>query len=273
MQSKTVGPGIVREVVADLDPSPKPHHRASSPQSVAAASAEPATLAVEMPASPVWDSWAIIPSNHGRRSRTKGIAILACVALPLLLVFIFSNPKLGLTSTPPGKLSGQVVNAVLNSSDPASDFVPPLPNGLKPPSAPAIQPTIDTSNAKAADDTADDTSEEESDGTAPPENSPAVKPARMAPVANKAVVSPIDRVDREPLPTVSQRKTAVVQVSRRENLFEFALENYGKSSRTIVDDICRSNPQLRGPYDMLAVGEWIQLPSEPSTLTADSGAR
>lgn len=64
-----------------------------------------------------------------------------------------------------------------------------------------------------------------------------------------------------------------MQVTRRENLFEFAFENYGKSSRTIVDFIRRANPQITGPYDMLQAGEWIQLPSELAALPSEARAR
>jgi len=70
-----------------------------------------------------------------------------------------------------------------------------------------------------------------------------------------------------------RRKTSLVQVSHRENLFEFALENYGKSSREIVDDICRLNPQVGGPFDMLTAGQWIQLPSDVSAFTSAAEPR
>jgi hypothetical protein len=62
-------------------------------------------------------------------------------------------------------------------------------------------------------------------------------------------------------------------VTHRENLFEFALENYGKSSRTIVDAICQLNPQISGPYDMLKEGEWIQLPSGPIEVSSQAENR
>jgi phage tail protein X len=68
-------------------------------------------------------------------------------------------------------------------------------------------------------------------------------------------------------------KSSVVEVTHRENLFEFALENYGKSSREIVDDIRQLNPQLTGPYDMLKAGERIQLPDESGNVTAPEKAR
>jgi len=65
----------------------------------------------------------------------------------------------------------------------------------------------------------------------------------------------------------------VVQVTHRENLFEFALENYGKSNRKIVDDIVQLNPQINGAYEMLRAGESIELPSEPASLTSEAQDR
>src|SRR6202035_3000114 len=76
----------------------------------------------------------------------------------------------------------------------------------------------------------------------------------LAPVAKtERIVPPLAR-DRDR--SAGPRKNSVVQVTHRENLFEFARENYGKSSRTIVDAICQLNAQINGPYDMLQAGEW-----------------
>jgi hypothetical protein len=51
-------------------------------------------------------------------------------------MFALSEPKFGLSQTLPGRVSAQVVNAVLNSRDPNADFVPPWLNKLKPPQPP-----------------------------------------------------------------------------------------------------------------------------------------
>jgi phage tail protein X len=82
----------------------------------------------------------------------------------------------------------------------------------------------------------------------------------------------------EDVPAQDRRRPAanqstIVQVTHRENLFEFALENYGKSSREIVDDIRQINPQISGPFDMLKAGEQIKLPDEPGIATAPEKAR
>ena len=311
MQSKTIGADILREVVADLDPSPRPSHRGKAPAApppiraaapaaaVAARGSEPAPVAApslaassvaapsvaarvartpasSMAAAPIWNSWAIAPPHPQRSFPGKGLAILACVAVPVALVLVFSNPRLSLSGTPAGKLSGQVVNAVLSSGDPNSDFVPSLPNGLKPPSAPAIGPANDTSSSSPASGpppTADDavSTGDPTSGAAVPQPSAEPETPAAVNVATKSLdrsAAPVDPADREAKPV--NRRESVIQVSRRENLFEFALENYGKSNFTIVDDIRRLNPQLKGPYDMLQPGEWIQLPSEPASTPPES---
>jgi type II secretory pathway predicted ATPase ExeA len=305
-QSEVIGAEILREVVADLDPSPRPAHRANTPAFVPAlrpaavpvSDPTPASISTPPPAavrpkapvfapapaparteraastptmatSSIFDSWAIAPPAPERSFRMKGLAILACLVVPVLLVLGFSNPKLGLSGTAPGKLSGQAVNAVLGSSDPASDDVPPLPNDLKPPSAPTIQGTSAVSSTPSiADDANRDAGLPNDTGIS---NLP--EQAALAPVAKRSAETVVPPPPQERDSSASPHKNSVVEVTHRENLFEFALENYGKSSRTIVDAICQLNPQISGPYDMLKEGEWIQLPSEPSALSSEERNR
>jgi general secretion pathway protein A len=305
-QSETIGAEILREVVADLDLGPRssycarasafatatvpvsdsapgsvptpipspPLARAKVPIFLQAVAARPDQVpsAPAMPTTSIFDSWAVAPSALERSLRAKGIAILACVVAPVLLILGFSNPKLGLSGTPPAKLSGQAVNAVLISSDRNSDDVLSLPKDLQPPSAPAIQEVNDASSAPPMAGNATSDAEQPSDTAA---RSPASVPDQdiLAPVAKKIperIVPPLAQ-DRDG--SAGPRKNSVVQVTHRENLFEFALENYGKSSRTIVDAICQRNAQINGPYDMLQAGEWIQLPSEPAALSSGATAR
>jgi type II secretory pathway predicted ATPase ExeA len=295
MQSETIGPEILREVVADLDPSPRSSYRVNAPApapvppaavSGTARTPEPATVAKRpltarlvpepagggMLAGAVWNSWAIAPSVQERTFRAKGLAILACVLASALLILVFSNPKFGLNGTPPGKLSDQVVNSVLSSSDRNSDVAPGLPKGLRPPAAPAMQEPIDTATITApAPDDADADSEQPSDTSATSE--PTREQDSLAPVATKYGEHNSESRAREREASPRPGKNSIVQVTHRENLFEFALENYGKSSRTIVDEIRLLNPQIKGTYDMLHAGEWIQLPSEPDALTSETQNR
>jgi general secretion pathway protein A len=52
----------------------------------------------------------------------------------------------------------------------------------------------------------------------------------------------------------------MVRVHRKETLFQFALDQYGKSSWEIVSRIRALNPQLRDPYQVLQEGQWIRVP-------------
>jgi len=268
-RTKVIGPEIVREVASDLDPAKKSTYRVSARTSAAQPEAWPVSQPV--PAASVWDPWAYVPSNPEPSGRMKGIAVLACVAIPLALIFIFSDPKLGLTTTPPGRISGQVVNAVLNSRDPSSDFVPALPSGLQPPPAPSIEatsgpsvaPPSDQTNAKATD----------SGQNTQTYNDSSLGQIGLGLAVAKSVEVADDQNKRDRSLKEGRRTTSLVQASRQENLFEFALENYGKSSREIVDDICKLNPQINGPFEMLSAGQWVQLPNEASAFTSATEPR
>lgn len=271
--SPTIGGQIMREVVADLDPGPRPSHRANAytqapaqapPQAprpepppspvqkpAPAPSFEPSKVgaravvdrpmlypaAAPVQANPLFCSWAIAPPPPERSLRGKGLAILACVTVPVLLILAFSNPRLGLSETPPGRISGQVVNAVLSSSDPNSDFVPSLPNRLKPPAAPSVPETNQVANQTPAT-TAAATNGTEPEAAGPPDSDTTSDANEWARKSSEPDAEPL--LEKHPAP--ASGRTEVVQVTHRENLFEFAFENYGKSSRAIVDDIRGVNP-------------------------------
>ena len=52
----------------------------------------------------------------------------------------------------------------------------------------------------------------------------------------------------------------MVRVHRQETLFQFALDQYGKSGWEIVSRIRSLNPQLHDPYQVLQEGQWIRVP-------------
>jgi len=52
----------------------------------------------------------------------------------------------------------------------------------------------------------------------------------------------------------------LVRVHRQETLFQFAMDQYGKSGWEIVSRIRSMNPQLRDPYQVLQEGQWIRVP-------------
>lgn len=63
-----------------------------------------------------------------------------------------------------------------------------------------------------------------------------------------------------------------VQVLHRETLFQLALEQYGKANWTIVEKICRTNPSLRGAYDILSPGQRIRLPEESPDMSSSNSS-
>ena len=55
-------------------------------------------------------------------------------------------------------------------------------------------------------------------------------------------------------------KSNMVRVNRQETLFQFAMDQYGKSGWEIVSRIRSLNPQLRDAYQVLQAGQWIRVP-------------
>jgi hypothetical protein len=150
------------------------------------------------------------------------------------------------------------------SNDDASEVQSPAP---APTSSQALAKPAETSQSAAQANAGSET------------HPPAAVPTQPAPVAGPAAVAKSDskNVDekpvRDPEASPAPKRNSVVQVTHRENLFEFALENYGKSNLKIVDDIRQLNPQINGTYDMLQAGEWIQLPSEPAAVRSEKQDR
>jgi type II secretory pathway predicted ATPase ExeA len=232
-----------------------------------------------IPTTAIFESWAIAPPAREGMSFAKKFAIAACVIVPVMLIVGFSLPRLGLGDTAAGKISGRAINAILSSTGPGSDSTPQAANNVQAPAAPSADATTETPTASQSQIPAlpapsavagSDPSvgnmpvETASTPVAAREPVPAPAASRKIPDTGEASAEALPAGDRK-APVAA--KNSVVQVTHRENLFEFALENYGKSSREIVDDIRQLNPQLTGPYDMLKAGERIQLPDESSTAT------
>ena len=306
---------IMREVVADLDPNPRPAHRprvqaetanaarsaAAAASPVAAAEPEPAaapafnrprTVAApprpkpqpsSIPTTAIFESWAIAPPPPERASFPKKFLIAACAVVPVMLIVGFSLPRLGLGGTAAGKLSGRAINTILSSAAPSSEPAPQTAGGLEPPSASPVE-NADEPSTQVQPDAAASTPAATSNANPAISNQP-VETAAAAPAHDMAAAPAASRKSPEdadastedtPAPVRKSPvipKNSVVQVTHRENLFEFALENYGKSSREIVDDIRQLNPQLTGPFEMLKAGEHIKLPDESGTATAPDKSR
>ena len=295
-QTKTIGSGILREVVADFKGTPSfnappavaaPQMPVDQPTPRVAESTaraadwcstprpplpsqppSPSSSRSEPPPPVFWNYEPPVEEPVTRRGR-KGSVALACVAVLLASVIIFSDPSLGLTATAPGRISSHIVDAVLSSGDPSSDFIPALPNALKPPSAPPIETTQDALQAAMANA-----------GAKTPDNGqePNVTPGDASNAAHQEqpnnTAQALPQKDQRP---VAHQRTDVarpenveyqysgpltVEVERPETLFEFSLEVFGRSNWKIVEKLCQLNPTLSGPYAVLSVGQWIRLPRE-----------
>jgi general secretion pathway protein A len=246
----------------------------------------PARTRSQMPTTSIFESWAIAPPPE-RSSGLKRLAIAACVVVPVMLIVGFSLPKLGITAGAlAGKLSGRAVNAGLSAGSTHSDLSPGQQTADPLEAVPPVEDSSDATSdvpspvpaptASQAVTEQAETSQSAAQGNAPSEiHPPAAVSAQRAPLPGPAAVAKSDskNIDekrvREAEASPAPKQNSAVQVTHRENLFEFALENYGKSSRKIVDDILQLNPQINGVYDMLQAGESIQLPSEPAGLTSE----
>lgn len=283
-QTKTIGAEIVREVVADFEGAPS-LATVSSPAADRSTDAAPPSSArptnwqpapprppLETPPPVFWNFDPPVQEPAVPRRR-KGKIALACVVVLLVSIVVFSDPSLGLTATAPGRISNQIVDAVLSSGDPNSDFVPALPNALRAPAAPPVETTQDALQALQAA-TASQGAQAQNDAQsvgATPEEASGLAGQEQAnaspPVLSKKEERPV--AHRRAAISASPENVAyeyegpsTVQVERRENLFEFSLETFGRSNWQIVEELCELNPAIRGPYAMLSEGQWIRLPRE-----------
>jgi type II secretory pathway predicted ATPase ExeA len=298
-QTKTIGAEVIREVVADFEGAPNCEHpapAAASPAGVdrsmdAAPSsntrpadwrpAPPPPLPVEPPA-PIFWNYDPPVQEPVARSGKRGRIALACVVVLMVSIIVFSDPSLGLTATTPGRISSQIVDAVLSSGDPNSDFVPVLPNAMKAPTAPPVETTQDTLQAATASQDAQIQNNAQNANDTPDQASdPASQDQAKIPTKTISQKRERPSLGRRPETAAASSENVVyeydgpstVQVERRENLFEFSLETFGRSNWRIVEELCELNPGIRGPYAMLSEGQWIRLPREVPADPPKSGMR
>lgn len=290
-QSKQIGAEIIREVIADLDftadrndrinvqdPPRRPSRAPESSRSTNFSSPrgpEPN----RMPDIPRRGGWDYVHPTPPRASRMKWVAAIAGIAILPASVIALSDTKFGLTQTLPGQVSGKVINAFLSSNDPNADFVPAWPDKLKPPQPPALIETTSNASANSTPDDAVISAAADSDrgnqrdresGQAPSTQSTSVRHIRTA----TAAVEKDAGSDRKHNPLgrpqfVPSSAPTSVQVLRPETVFQFALELYGQSNWKIIEAICAANPGVHDPYAVLTPGQWIRLPSDLETVTAN----
>jgi len=281
MQVKTIGPEILREVIADLDFTSKP-----KPKLPVAGQSAAFTQPVAAPSGGSWrGKWPArlhAASNSAqrlldyessilaRRRGGTGVSLMASILLVLIVsagLVVFSDPASKLSSTSAGQFSTRIVNAILSSRDPESDFLPPQPGALKPPSPPELKPTSDETAADqpaaSTNDAQPTTEAEHNDADNTESNRQPTPAAALNSAANgeKTIAAHYGYAAPQHVEEYQYRGPSSVQIPRKENLFQFALERFGKSNWTIVEEICKANPQIRGPYDILSRGQRVRIPA------------
>jgi hypothetical protein len=153
-----------------------------------------------------------------------------------------------------------------------------VPAELKTPAPPPSAYTSDAAPTNSSSESEDSpSSRNASENNEIPENpgrtkSTTVTQSHKAPIP-KMIARNERRGNVEPSRAGDYVAPTRVQVLRSETLFQLADELYGHSNWTIIDAICAANPQVRGPFSVLSPGQWIQLPKDLVTVTANFNSR
>ena len=275
-QSKLIGGEILREVAADLDFAPARKNRANVHDPIAWPPKGWEQSPMLSRASP--GTGGLASSRGPRSSRAKWLSAIVCFALVPISIVALSDSELGLSDTVPGQASARIVNKVLDSRDPIANFTPAWPGELKTPPPPPSTETADTlSTSTSSESQGNPSSRNVTEKSDPPENPDRTRPKTVT-QSHKAAIQKIivrddRRVDAGPSRAEDHAAPTRVQILRSETLFQFAYELYGHSNWTIIDALCAANPQVRGPFSVLSPGQWIQLPKDLVTVTANYNSR
>jgi general secretion pathway protein A len=174
-----------------------------------------------------------------RRSGHLGIAIFGLILIPLALVFLVSEAKLDVSQTNPPGVAEEILYRLTGRQIQPAEPPPTLPLPLPAPPISDLSPQ--TQDAQA------DSSTTSSEPPAPTEHEQiAVGQARPVPA---------ERVNPR-----AHRSTRVVVVTRQENLFELAMEHYGRANWEIVEKIREQNPGITNSLSYVREGQRVVLP-------------
>jgi len=232
---REIDPGIVREVLED-------HTFELGKQAAAkqAANTSPPPAAPwpnELPDLPPLQYDFSEPSPR-RSGLWKSLALFAFFVMPLLLVVLESNSRSEILETLIGPAVEQVVGRVTGYDAHMAD-PPPSPT-LQPPKPPVPLPISETQHP------VEPPPDENSTNTVQPPPSTLAQP------------DPGSRIQAGESPTPTGPR--VVYTRGGENLFELALEYYGKSNWTIVMKIRSENPQIKDTFAVFRERQRVVLP-------------
>jgi general secretion pathway protein A len=172
-----------------------------------------------------------------RRSGHLGIAIFSLILIPLALVFLVSEAKLDVSQTNSPGVAEEILYRLTGRPIQPAEPPPTLPL----PAPPIADPSPQTQDAQPDSST---TSSE------PP---PPTEHEQIA--AGQARTVPSERVNPR-----AHRSARVVVVTRQENLFELAMEHYGRANWEIVEKIREQNPGIINSLSYVREGQSVVLP-------------
>jgi general secretion pathway protein A len=226
-QRKKIDGEILREVLADLQLTPqasRPKHETQIP-----------------PPEPPQLFFGGFSEPEPERTRSvMGLGFFAFLAIPLLLILLFTDPGVALEDTIRGMVSNDgPVKAV------------PVPSSLQLPHPPAIA----TEKSVAMD----------SD----------VKQVEALPSASDSNVTSEPDDDHEAIDD-QMSSSSLVRAKGGQNLFDIAREYFGQSNWAIIEKIRELNPGIGEPDETIRKGTLIRIPGEHPTrvlFAANRGGR
>ena len=172
-----------------------------------------------------------------RRSGHLGIAIFSLILIPLALVFLVSEAKLDVSQTNSPGVAEEILYRLTGRPIQPAEPPPTLPL----PAPPIADPSPQTQDAQPGFSTT---------FSEPP---PPTEHEQIA--AGQARTVPSERVNPR-----AHRSARVVVVTRQENLFELAMEHYGRANWEIVEKIREQNPGITNSLSYVREGQSVVLP-------------
>ena len=228
-QRKKIDGEIVREVLTDLQLAP--HARRPNIQTQIPAP-EPQRLFFGGFSDPE-------PKPEPTRSG-MGLAFFAFIAIPLLLIVLFTDPGIALEDTIRGVVSNDAPVAAV-----------PMPASLQSPHPPAIgaeKPVATDSDMKQVEALPSD-----------PDSNTNLEPDDKHEAFDDQVSG-----------------SSVVRAKGRQNLFDIAREYFGQANWAIIEKIRELNPGIGEPDETIRKGKLIRIPGEHPTralFAANRGGR